>query len=401
MTIYLTTALKSYVSSYQGLPSLAWQGIIICFIESTLIGICYFLSLYFVNELHIDIAKAGILMSFYGIGTVIGGLIGGKLSDRISPITVSIIGLLIQSFAYLILTQLQSFYLLSLNLLIIGMGSYSFITANYVWVLAYCHRGENERLKALNILGVASNLGLGLSAMIISLFTTHHFTSLFLFSGSVLLLTACYLMVIRKNSINPSKSTLVSQKDQSTSLFPRKKTIAWLALLCLFLMGIIISQTNSNYSLYLQEIFPEMGIKSFSILFTINTLMVVFLQAPVVDLFSTSNKVLMIGIGAFLLGFGMAMLVFSYTFPIAILACVVMTLGEIIFFAYSQLICYEEGDEGKKGHSLGTYRMVYAGSRIAGPLLGGFIYQTLGGNMLWYLCGVFGLICLMGAISLV
>ncbi|EKD71600.1 MAG: multidrug resistance protein, MFS family, partial [uncultured bacterium] len=180
-----------YVSNYRGLSSLTWEGISISFIESTLIGICYFISLYFVGVLHLSIANAGMIMSCYGIGTIFGGSIGGTLSDLMSPRIVSIGNLLLQSIGFFTLMAANSPYILMIALLIIGFGSYGFITSNHTWTLL--HSQQNQRLKTINILDASSNLGLGISGVIISLLSMESFHKLFLIAGVTLLSLTAYL----------------------------------------------------------------------------------------------------------------------------------------------------------------------------------------------------------------
>ena len=131
----------------------------------------------------------------------------------------------------------------------------------------------------------------------------------------------------------------------------------------------------------------------FSILFAINTFLVVIFSAPLGNAFKNKNKISMVGIGGLLVGLGMGMLAFCYSFPVAIIACVLYTLGEIIFFSVAQLICYQGAKSGKKGRSLGLYRTTFALARVAGPMTGGFIYMNLGSNMLWYSCALAGIGC--------
>ncbi len=67
-TSFFLLLIKRYFSSYAGLSKLCWQGIGIGFVEATLSGVCFFLSIYFVNTLHLSIAIAGVIISFYGLG---------------------------------------------------------------------------------------------------------------------------------------------------------------------------------------------------------------------------------------------------------------------------------------------------------------------------------------------
>lgn len=386
----ISSTIKSYIASFSGLSASCWNGITMNFVNTTLMGACYFLTIYFVNELNLSVTTAGIIMSCYGIGTIFGGYFGGNFSDKTSPHFVSIISLVLSAIGFFSLIVLTSPIMLGLTLFLIGVGCYGFITSNHLWILE--RTTESERLKALNILAVASNLGLGLSAMLIGLIS--NFNLIFSFSGVMLSLSAIYLCF---NNGNRLENNHLDAQTKSSEIKTIKKNnlVLCLVLFCLFLVGFVIAQTGSTYPIYIQEKFPEFGVQGVSLLFMLNTFMVVALQAPIVHLFRKQNKLLLVGIGAFLLGNSMVILNFSTFFSLAAFACVIETIGEMLFFSVAQLVCYEKGEEKKKGQSLGLYRMVYASSRVVGPATGGVIFQQLGGNMLWYFCGLFGVISFM------
>lgn len=394
MQTYLLSLGRFYFTSYTGLSKSCWRGIILSLIESTLIGVYYYLSIYFIGVLHLSISTSGMIISCYGIGAILGGILSGKLSDKTSPSIVSAFSLLIQAAAYLALIKLKSIELLMCDVFIIGIATYSFITSNHLWVLSQCKNNEAQRLKAINILSTSSNLGLGLSAIIISEVAHFGFQYIFLTSGSVIFLLSCFLFR-QEGRINKMESSdkIEEKFINELSIKKKNKLIMTLVLLSVLFVGSIVAQLNSTYAIYIQESFPHLGIKAISILFALNSFLVVFIETPLGNFLKNHNKILMIGIGGFLIGFGMFMLIFSYSFVLAIIACIIYTIGEIIFFCMTQLICYEKGAKKKKGHSLGMYRMVYATSRVIGPASGGLIYTQLGGNMVWYLSGIIGLLC--------
>lgn len=380
--------LNNYCANYKGLSYAAWQGISIGFIESTLVGICYFLSLYFVTELRLSLINAGFLISAYGLGTILGGIIAGKLSDQFSPRLVTIISLLIQAISYFLLIKIHSPSLLFINLFILGIGSYGFITSNYLWTLGNC--SSEERLKAINLLDTVSNLGLAVAGTIIGFTSTQHFVNIFFLSSCALFIMAIYLIFYSKKTCIDTQDDTSSQHMLSSSV---NLKIKYYALACLFLVGLIISQIPSTYPIFLQQSFPEMGTLSFSILFILNAMLIVLFQAPLVNGLAKDNKIFLIGLGAFLLGLGMVLLNFSFFFAIAILSCLITTLGEILFFSIAQLICYEKSPAKKKGLGLGTYRMIYAASRVVGPAAGGMAYQQFSGQGLWLICFLLGIAC--------
>src|SRR3990167_5035 len=238
MSTSISSFAKEYVAIYSGLKKTCWQGILLSFVESTLAGVYYFLSIYFVDVLHFNISIAGMIISFYGLGTIFGVWFGGRLSDKFSPFVVSAAGLLIQAIALLILIKFKLIQLLMLDLFVLGIATYSFITSNYVWVLNQCENIAKDRLKAINLLSVASNFGIGLSAIIISVFIGYGFQRIFFVCGACLFALAMILFLQNKSRlvINHSSDYKKNIPDIVRVEAPinKNKNVIWLVLSCLF-----------------------------------------------------------------------------------------------------------------------------------------------------------------------
>lgn len=399
MKKYLSLTYNSYISNYKGLSNYCWNKIINNFVNTMLIGVFYFFSVYFVNILGVKIEIATTIISFYGLGAVFGGLIGGKLSDRINPGVVSVFSIFMQAIAISIIANTKSITILSILLFTFGFSTYSFITSNYLSVLKQCENNETEKLKALNILAVISNLGLSLSAVIIGIFASFGFKNVLITVGFLFFILGIFTLLTENKSFYVA-SKKVDNEKLSKNFKSQNNTITNYILICVFFVGCIISQMSSTYPIFLHEIFPYMGVKSISMALMLNSLLVVTFQAPLSNYFAEYNKIMIVGAGAFLLGFGVMMLNFSSSFMFIMFACVVYTIGEILFFSTAQLVCYQGADERKKGASLGLYRMIYASSRIAGPLAGGFIFSQVGASALWYFCGLIGFLFFLGCVYL-
>lgn len=384
-----------YAKNYAGLPTEAWFRILLNLFNSIAIGGFYFLSIYFVIDLHFNIAIAGNIISCYGIGAMIGSVLSGKLSDRSSPRFVSVMSLLIQGFGYLALIKLHNPYFLMLNLFILGSASYGFLTSNTLFLLQQCHLEETQRLKAINLLSTASNLGLGISAVIIGQISHFGFYTIFLMSGITLFILAFSAFMQFSHSFF-QKTMPVAQKKNDV----KKSFVTPCILVSVFFVGAIVAQQSCTYPLYIKQLFPQFGLHAVSILFLLNSMLVVLFEVPLGHFINPYNKIVMVGIGAFLIGFGMLLLSISSLFILAIGSCVIYTIGEMIFFSTAQLVCYQAGKENKKGHSLGSFRMIFASSRVLGPSIGGFIYSHFGSNLIWYISGFIGVQCLIGSLYL-
>lgn len=383
------TNLKEY---FGDLPNGAWIGIIASLLNSIISCAFFFLSIYFVTVLHFSMTISGAILAFYSIGTMAGGLIGGKLGDWFSPRASSIIGLALESLGYFLLVFLKSPELLTINAFILGASSYVFITSNSTLILNYCESNEKQKFKALGILAMMANFGLSVSALLIGYIAHYNFTYIFLAASLILLLLALLASTL---TASPKSISISINHSLNKSRFKYNKYFMRIVLICVFLGGSIVAQYASTQPIYIRETFPNWGVKGVSYLFALNCILVVVLQTPIVNLIQNQNKLLMIGLGAFLQGISLFMLNFYTNYFYAMLAILISTIGEVMFFPSIQFICHTIMPESKKNWGMGLYRTTYGGSRAFGSGVGSFIYTNFGAYFLWSLSGLFGIICLI------
>lgn len=382
-----------YLKNYHGLSRACWAGIAVSFIQSVMIGIYYYLSSYFTHDLHLAMDTSGYILSCYGAGAVAGSMLGGLLTDRYTPGMIAAGCLLAQACAYLLLVKFTTVAWLMANVGLLGLATYGFMTANYIAVLNTCRDDESQRLKVINVMAVVSNLGLGVAAFIISATMRYGYHDLFAAAGVILLMISGWMLTreFHHSENHCAAAPVCDQQQANISKKAPQQMIFVMVLVCVFLIGLVVTQFGTTTPVYMQTAFPDLGVKAASTLFALNALLVVALGVPLGNYFKQYNKVMMVGVGALLMGLSMCMLGLAHIFTWVIAACILYTIGEIIFFSMAQLVCYQNSPTQKRGRSLGAYRMIYAASRIAGPSVGGFLLMR-GGVMLWLVCGLLGVI---------
>lgn len=381
--------IKKYFQNFYGLSKIAWLGIILIFLDAIAGGMCFFFALYFVNYLHFSVPISGLLLSIYGLGTVTGGMLGGRLTNIISPKILSSTNLVIQGFLFFILIWISSVPILIIILFMMGVSAYVFKTSVNYWILSHSSNSKH-RLKILNLARVGSNLGLCISGIIIGMFADKHFHSIFLFS-SMLFLSSFLFLIINQFDLNIFSYSANQNEYNQTFKYDNKIIIN--VLIFAFLVGLMIGQLGTTYPLFIQNIFKELGLKAVSILFMLDTILIVIFQAPLVNSLEKYNKVYIIGIGGFSMGLGMLLLNYSFNFLIAIISCVFWTTGEMLFIPVAQLICSEQSLNQKSGLGLGYYYSLYAAGTISGPFLGSIVCDYFGWRALWFTCFMIGLCC--------
>ena len=74
---------NNYINTFRGLSLEVWWLSLITFINRSGTMVIPFLSLYLNEDLHFSFPDIGWIMSFFGLGSVFGTWIGGKLTDKI------------------------------------------------------------------------------------------------------------------------------------------------------------------------------------------------------------------------------------------------------------------------------------------------------------------------------
>lgn len=74
--------LRIYADSFKGLSKEAWMLSIVMLINRSGSMVLPFLGVYMTDQLEFSIKESGIVLSFYGVGSVIGSWLGGYITDK-------------------------------------------------------------------------------------------------------------------------------------------------------------------------------------------------------------------------------------------------------------------------------------------------------------------------------
>ena len=98
-----------YISSFQGLSKEVWWLALITLINRAGTMVIPFLSLYLTQKLSFTLADVGWIMTFFGLGSVVGSWIGGKLTDKIGYYKIMAFSLLGSALSFVALQFLDTF----------------------------------------------------------------------------------------------------------------------------------------------------------------------------------------------------------------------------------------------------------------------------------------------------
>lgn len=385
----LNKAVNGYIDSYRGFPFHVWVGLLAAFANALCGGMTFLFSFYLVKHLGMGIEVAGSIVSCFGIGTVIGAYMGGRLCDFFSSFKICIFALCMNAAALLAFPYIKNYYEFFIVAFMIGLSNYSFIPAARVWLMSGC--SPSVRLRSMNILRMITNLGMGLSVWVSSSLAYYNFKYSFIFCSSILGFFAFILLCYGDKQVKDVVETDQSmQSSTEIKAYPSMRNI-YMIYCCVLMIGLIFSQLKVSYPLYLQSSY-HLNEKDFGHIFLINTFVIVLFQSYILDMFSKINHAILAGFGGLLIGLSMFLLSFGHTMIYAIFLCLIWSLGEILFFSPTQVLAFNKAKKLKKGKHMGAYQMIYASANIVGPIGGGFLYHHFSGNAVWSICGIFAIL---------
>ena len=94
---------QNYISAYQGLSSATWLLALVMFINQSGSMVLPFLGVYMTTVLDFSIKNAGIVLSTFGFGSIIGSFVGGWLTDKLGSFKIQTLSLFLSIPFYLIL----------------------------------------------------------------------------------------------------------------------------------------------------------------------------------------------------------------------------------------------------------------------------------------------------------
>jgi predicted MFS family arabinose efflux permease len=162
-----------------------------------------------------------------------------------------------------------------------------------------------------------------------------------------------------------------------------------------FLLALVTFQMTSTFALTLRDLygFQEGRI---GLVMAVNTVIIVAFEMILVHRVGAMDPLRLVGVGGFLFGLGFALLPFGSTFPYAVFAVMVWTVGEMLSFPLAAGAVANRAGEAHRGLYMGLFTLSFEGAWVFSPILGTWVYQTWGPKTLWLSCGVVGLILLIG-----
>jgi predicted MFS family arabinose efflux permease len=395
----LKTALGRYINNFKGFTREVWILALITFVNRAGTMVLPFLSKYLKENLHFTYSEVGWIMVAFGLGSMLGSWLGGKLTDKIGFYKIMIFSLFTSGILFFILQYITTFWGLCFGMFIIMAISDMFRPAMFVSLSVYA-KPEN-RVRALSLVRLAVNLGFTAGPTLGGLIILGMgYQGLFWVDGS-----SCIIAIlIFAFYIKEKKRIPITTDDSETKILPKsiyKDKPFWMLLFISFITAMVFFQIFTTLPLYHNEKF---GLTEFQtgLLLSINGLLVFLLEMPLVGFLERKkvNKVRNIAYGSLCIAAGYYILLLDSWVGILILSIVLLTLGEIFSFPFANAVALNRAPNGQEGHYMGLYTMSFSLAHIASSKTGLEIIGYYGYLVNWFIMGSLGMVALFCCIWL-
>jgi predicted MFS family arabinose efflux permease len=370
--------------SLRGLPKEIWVLFSATLINRAGTMAIPFLALYLTRSLGFSDKQAGLTLAVYGIGALVTAPLAGWLCDRISPHLIMNISLILSGSILLTFPLVKSFNQILMFTLAWSVTAEAFRPANLTFISQSVVSGQGKKLFAINRLAI--NLGMSIGPALGGFLTTISFPLLFLVDGATSIVAGLVLTFLSTPSIN-SNAINHDNSDATNSVEGQMATTANTGHLIYFLIAlipilIVFFQGEAALPLFLVR---DLGISevAYGILFTLNTVLIIFLEVPLNLATHHWPHRRTLCLGAFLCALGFGALVFVQGFFTTAITVVIWTFGEMLLLPGSSAYVAEIAPIAKKGAYMGFYGVAFSLAFAIGSWLGTAVLSAYGAQTLW------------------
>lgn len=386
--------LQSYKVAFSGLSRETWLLSAVILINRCGYMAVPFMSMYITQSLHRSIADAGLVITLFGVGSVLGAMAGGYLTDHWGFRPVQIISLLASGMLFILFSFVTNFTGICALILILSFFVEAFKPANNTAIASYSLPANLTRSYALNRL--AMNIGFGFGTSVGGILAAIDYGLLFWVDGLVYIFAGILIVILlpkgrkmERNAHETSQPT--GQSPWKDAFFIRFLIIVTMYMICFVLLFRLVP-------VYWKEEM-HIGESTIGMLLGMNGLIIALFEMVIIQNFAhRKSDSFFIVSGTVFSALAFLALVIPAVMPIVLAAAAVLlfTAGEMLALPYISTFVMSRASEMNRGKYSAAYSVSQAAASIIGPAAGGFIAANWGYDILWLALVLLSFGCALG-----
>lgn len=375
--------ITNYTSSFKGLSKDVWYLALVTLVNRAGTMVLPFLTKYLKEDLTFTYSQVGWVMVAFGLGSLIGSYLGGKLTDLFGFYKVMVGSLLISGFMFFGLQQITTFWGFCLGILLLMSVADMFRPAMFVSLKAYS-KPENQT-RSLTLVRLAINLGFSLGPALGGIIIVSvGYAGLFWIDGATCIISILMFVMLVKEK-NNTETIIEKGTSKQLSIFKTDKPY-FIFLTVSFLMGVIFFQLFTTMPLYHHDI-HNLSEWQTGLLLSLNGLLIFLLEMPLVHQLEKQKfsqiKIIMWSLSFY--GLSYVVLLFTNLDFILVVSVFAISFGEMLGFPYTNAFAMKRAKSGMEGKYLALYTMSFSFAHILSAKIGMGVVEKYGYSANWVL----------------
>ena len=368
----------TYREAYAGLPRDVWLLAAVTLVNRAGTMVLPFLTLYLTQHLGFSASRAGLVLGLFGVGSMVGSWLGGRLSDVLDPNRVQALSLVAMAVGFVGLTRIQTFLPLAVGIVLLATIGEAFRPALFVAVARSA--APATRARSFALIRLAINVGMAIGPAAGGLLAVRDYHWLF-FADAATCVAAAALIVgvigrcpppIAAGGAQPAVRVAGPWRDLPFLVF----------LMLTFALAGAFFQLFSSFPLHLRELYRWRE-SSIGMLLAVHASLVALFEMPLVRLGVA-------GVGALLVCLGLAVVPLGPPGWVAVLSMLLWTTGEMLALPMTNAVVADRAEPAATGRYMGAYTLSFSAALVVAPAMGTAVWENLSPVTLWVGIGVLG-----------
>jgi len=353
-----------------------------------------FMTIYATKELKYSVEQAGSIMALFGVGSLFGVLISGRLTDKIGYYKIMVGSLFMGGLLFIVLAQLKQFYPIAICTFLVSFFGEAFRPANMAAIAKYSKSENFTRSLSLNRLAI--NLGFSIGPALGGFLAQNNYKYLFYADGITCILAALVVAYFVKQKNDVTKKVVAVEAEKKKNISPFKDGPYLFFTFLGILYATAFFQMFSTMPLYYKDV-HHLSEQKIGLLMAFNGISVAAIEMVLIYKIENKLKPLQfVMLGAFMLMMNYVVLLFATNFSWLIFSMLLITVSEMLAMPFMTTYMIQRAGPEKKGSYASVYSMTWSIAQIISPIIATQTIAKAGHNALWVVFILFGMAVTLG-----